>query len=299
MAQLRRGHDAGKGAKGHMIRLILMVGLVIIGIFYLRNYFSSAASTSLDLTSKPVIQTGEKADNWLPTSKGNIVEHTYYSLSYIEKYEQAEWVAYDISQQQLKRPNVKRTDWFETDPKVITGSAKHSDYKGSGYTRGHLVPAGDMAFDELAMKETFFMSNMSPQLRSFNNGIWRELEEQCRDWVYQNKNLFIVSGPVIAQNPSFFKKNKIAIPDAFFKVVLDYSMPQIKAVAFYIPHVTSQQPLTSYMISIDSLEKITGIDFFYAAKLNSLDQLEATVDKNLWPVSEARYQLRVNRWNKE
>jgi endonuclease G len=118
--------------------------------------------------------------NWLPTSKGNIVEHTFYSLSYIEKYEQAEWVAYNISDEQLKKPNVKRTDWFETDPKVITGSAKHSDYKGSGYTRGHLVPAGDMAFEELAMKETFFMSNMSPQIRSFNNGIWRELEEQSR-----------------------------------------------------------------------------------------------------------------------
>jgi endonuclease G len=299
MAQLRRGHSTGKSIGGHIIRLTMMIGLVIIGLFYLRNFFSSPFDKPGNISNVPVIHTGMDDYNWLPTSKGNIVEHTFYSLSYIEKYEQAEWVAYNISDEQLKKPNVKRTDWFETDPKVITGSAKHSDYKGSGYTRGHLVPAGDMAFEELAMKETFFMSNMSPQIRSFNNGIWRELEEQSRDWVYHNKSLFIVTGPVFTNNPTFFKNKKIAIPEAFYKVILDYSLPQIKAIAFYIPHATSEQPLTNYMISIDSLEKITGIDFFYNANLKSLEQLEATCIKDQWPVSDARYQLRLNRWNKE
>jgi endonuclease G len=117
--------------------------------------------------------------------------------------------------------------------------------------------------------------------------------------VYHNKSLFIVTGPVFTNNPTFFKNKKIAIPEAFYKVILDYSLPQIKAIAFYIPHATSEQPLTNYMISIDSLEKITGIDFFYNANLKSLEQLEATCIKDQWPVSDARYQLRLNRWNKE
>lgn len=299
MAQLRRGHDARKGISGHFIRMLIMVTLVIVGIYFLKNYFSLVADKGGSKTISPVINTGNEGENWLPTSKGNIVEHSYYTLSYIEKYEQPEWVAYNLSEDELKKPNVKRTDWFETDPKVITGSAKHSDYKGSGYTRGHLVPAGDMAFDEVAMKETFFMSNMSPQLRPFNNGIWRELEEQTRDWVYQNNRLFIVSGPVFSEKPMYFKKNKIAVPDAFYKVILDYSVPEIKGIAFYIPHEVCHQPLQNYMISIDSLESITGIDFFNKTNLINLAEVEANINKSLWPVSQARYQLRIQRWNKE
>lgn len=96
------------------------------------------------------------------TNKGEIVNHTFYSLSYVEEYEQPEWVAYVFnSQNEIKRTS--RKDNFREDPLVNTGSATLSDYKGSGYDRGHLVPAGSIAFDELAMSESFFMSNMSPQ----------------------------------------------------------------------------------------------------------------------------------------
>ncbi|MBK9735862.1 MAG: DNA/RNA non-specific endonuclease [Saprospiraceae bacterium] len=115
---------------------------------------------------------------------------------HIEQCEQAEWTAYRMDRTKLNVPNVDRSGHFEPDYSVTTRSAFHRDYSNSGFTRGHLVPAGDMAFDTLAMRESFFMSNMSPQLRAFNNGIWKELEENVRDWTYKDETLYIITGPI-------------------------------------------------------------------------------------------------------
>lgn len=237
--------------------------------------------------------------DYLPSSSGEVVSHNYYTLSYLEKYEQAEWVCYPLTKEILQRPNVPRSDWFNPDPLVSTKSADHYDYKGSGYTRGHLVPAGDMSFDETAMEETFYMSNMSPQLRGFNNGVWRELEEQSRDWTYQNKSVIVVSGPIISDNPKFIQKKHIAIPEAFYKIVLDISMPETKAIAFIIPHEVSTKPLSEYAVTIDKVEEETGIDFFQKYNLPTIEKIESGIDLSKWPISEARYKLRVERWNRE
>ncbi len=252
-------------------------------------------------------RTDEKADAtshievepYYPSHKGQLVKHKFYALSYVEEWEQAEWVCYKLTKQILQMPNVKRSDWFNEDPLITTGSAKHFQYKGSGYTRGHMAPAGDMSFDQTAMEESFFMSNMSPQPRALNNGIWRELEEQTRDWVYQNKELYIVSGPVFYGSPKYFKKHKIAIPDAFFKVLLDVDGPEKKGICFIIPNKLSNQPLSDFAFSIDEAESKTGINFFSQFMVNEIESLESSINIARWPISEARYNLRVSRWNNE
>ena len=113
--------------------------------------------------------------NYLPSynSTDEIIHHTAYTLKYDEKYEQADWVAYKLTKDMLAHQKAKRTENFRPDPMVPTGSATPEDYKGSGYDRGHLCPAGDMIFDGTAMSETFYMSNMSPQRAGFNRGIWK------------------------------------------------------------------------------------------------------------------------------
>jgi endonuclease G, mitochondrial len=235
---------------------------------------------------------------YLPSHKGEIVKHAFYTLSYNERYEQAEWVCYELTKEILRRPNVPRSDWFEKDPMVSTGSATHYDYKGSGYTRGHLAPAGDMSFDQQAMVESFYMSNMTPQLRGLNNGIWRELEEQSRDWVYQNNKVVITSGPVFYNaKPRFFKKGKVAIPDAFFKVLIDLDGKEKKGIAFIIPHEVSTQHLRDFAMSIDDAEVKTGVDFHYLLKDGDLETVESSLDLTKWPISEDRYSLRVQHWN--
>lgn len=237
--------------------------------------------------------------DFLPTSKGEVVRHKFYTLSYIEKYEQAEWVAYQLTRDLLKLPNVPRSDWFEVDPEVSTGSAKHSDYSSTGYTRGHMVPSGDMSFDKLAEKETFFMSNMSPQLKVVNNGIWKELEEQTRDWTYQNDEVYIVSGPIFDGQVKYLK-NKVAVPTAFYKIILDVKETNKKAIAFIIPYERSERHLREYATTIDNLEAITGIDFFaHFLDKTSIEKLESKIDITQWPISDARFKLRVEKWNNQ
>ncbi len=239
---------------------------------------------------------------YLPTSTtGEIIHHKYYSLSYNEKYELAEWVAYVLTKESLKIPNVKRTNWFEDDLNVKTGSATYYDYKGSGFTRGHLVPAGDMAFNKEAMKESFYMSNVTPQKRAFNNGIWKELEENVRNWAWKNHRLYIATGPVLDKNINrYIGKNKVGVPKYFYKVILDIDDPDRKGIGFIIPNERSEQPLENYEVTIDSVEKLTNIDFFNELLTDDEEEkLESCFDSRKWKVSKKLYRKRISEWNKQ
>lgn len=236
---------------------------------------------------------------FLPTHHGELVHHQHFSLSYIEEHEQAEWVAYELTKASLKKPNVKRTNDYRADPSVRTETGNNKDFKYSGYDRGHLVPAADMAFSKTAMSESFFMSNLSPQVHHFNGGIWRELEEQTRDWAYNFNQLFIISGPILKQtNQKTIGYNKLTVPEAYYKIILDITEPENKAIAFIIPNETSELRLKHFAVSIDEVEKITNIDFFPNLLSDELEtRLEDSFDISLWHFSEKRYQKRIKEWN--
>ena len=135
----------------------------------------------------------------MPSSTtGAIVVHDHYMLSYDEPYEQAEWVAYLLKKSHLTYDDRKRP-YFIEDPKVRTKSADWRNYKGSGYDRGHLCPAGDRRFSGYAYNETFYTSNISPQNREFNAGIWNKLENKIRQWVKKE-------GTLICCNRRSFRK---------------------------------------------------------------------------------------------
>ena len=220
--------------------------------------------------------------NWYPLGKdNNIIEHTYYTLSYSEDHEQAEWVQYTLKSDYLNS-NISRTDNFRTDPLVRTTSAELIDYKGSGYDRGHLAPAADMKYNSSSMSESFFMSNMSPQSASFNRGIWRKIEKQFRDWSYEYGELVIVTGPIL--NGDYLGSigpNKVTIPKWYYKVAIDPSNYD-RNVAILIKNIGSSESVISFVVTIDYLEEISGLDFF-----NSLpDEVEASFESsthtNLW-----------------
>lgn len=190
-----------------------------------------------------------------------IISHTGYSFLYNEPHEQACWVAYELTKEKTDKL-FDRTDKFVPDPKVKTGTATNKDYAGSGYDRGHLAPAADMGWSSTAMAESFYYSNMSPQEPSFNRGIWKKLEELVRTWAIENDTIYIVTGPVLTDGLPTIGANNVSIPNYYYKVILDYSDPDIKGIGFIIPNTGSNEPLQHFAVSIDSVEKFTGIDFF-------------------------------------
>jgi len=200
--------------------------------------------------------------DYLPTSTTKqIVKHNYYTLSYSEKFEQAEWVAYELKQEYLKNNDFKRP-YFIQDPKVVTGSADWRNYKKSGYDKGHLCPAGDMEFSKDAYDDTFYTSNISPQDHDFNSGIWNRLENKVRYWAGKYKNLYVVTGGVLKESDKKIGTEKVSVPKYFYKIVLTQSGKQHKAIAFLIPNEKSQKGIYEFVVSIETLEKMTGIDFF-------------------------------------
>jgi len=190
-----------------------------------------------------------------------LIQHTAYSLVYNEKYEQAKWIAYELTSSETIKL-YERTNNFLVDPLIKTGSANDADYAGSGFDRGHLAPASDMGWSSLSMVESFYYSNMSPQSPSFNRGVWKRLEELIRFWAVENEAVYVVTGPVLTSNLGFIGANQVAVPTYYYKVILDYSEPNIKGIGFILPNVGSSETLSNFAVSIDSIEKFTGIDFF-------------------------------------
>lgn len=297
MVQLRRNHSSNNKGLVTTFRLIIFLIIAVIALVGSFIYYKKTF-----LNSSTYIQEIDYSDRtFLPSATGEIVFHKYYTLSYVEKYELAEWTAYMLNKDLLNKPNVDRFQNFIPDYNVSTRSSFYSDYANSGYNRGHLVPAGDMAFDTVAMRESFYMSNITPQHRAFNNGIWKELEENIRDWTYKSETLYIITGPVLT-NPitTIGIENRVTVPSAFYKVIMDYSSPEKKGIAFIIPNELSVQRLEQYMCTIDDVERETGLDFFNEMINDEEEEkLESIADKNLWKVSEKRYQLRLNKWNYE
>lgn len=187
-----------------------------------------------------------------------------YSLAYDEESEQASWVAYLLTPMEAKG-TVRRNDNFRADELIITGSATKEDYFRSGYDRGHLAPAGDMKWSEKAMDESFYMSNISPQLPGFNRDVWKELEEQTREWVNRGDAIYIVTGPVFKNGyTTTIGPNKVAVPSHYYKVLLDVTGPEYKGTGFIFKHEKTRKSPRSFMVTIDSVESFTGYDFFEA-----------------------------------
>lgn len=213
--------------------------------------------------------------------KETVVSHVGYSLSYNETHEQANWVAYELTKEETNQI-WERTDKFLTDPKVKSGTANDKDYSGSGYDRGHLAPAGDMGWSTTAMAESFYYSNMSPQMPGFNRGIWKRLEELVRTWAVDNESVYVVTAPVLIAGLPTIGKNKVSVPNFFYKVILDYREPSIKGIGFIIPNTSSSEPLQMYAVSIDSVEALTGIDFFPSLPDDQENAIESNLNLKSW-----------------
>jgi endonuclease G len=245
----------------------LKVYLILFFVVFLCGFISTNSSEGIE------IPTTTKSDL--------IICHSGYCLAYDENYKLAKWVAYELTFAETQG-TYARNDKFKPDPLILKNSASLADYKKSGYDRGHLAPAADMKWSAEAMRESFYLSNMSPQDKSFNRGIWKKLEEQVRDWAIENTAVYITTGPILEKGLPTIGPNQIPIPKAFYKVILDYSQPDIKAIGFIIPNQGSSSPLSTFVLSIDSIEKQTHIDFFSKLPDEIENRIEQTACTQCW-----------------
>lgn len=219
------------------------------------------------------------------TPGDEIVRHSAYTLKYNEKYEEADWVAYKLDKSLLiTNTPAKRNNAFKADPLVPTKSADSQDYSKSGYDRGHLCPAADFKADQQLMNETFYMSNMTPMKHAFNAGIWENLEDRERKWATENQEIYVVTGPILKDEPLEFigRKNRVAVVKRFYKIILDYKEPELKMIAFVIPHDAPQGDISVYAMTVRDAERITGFDFFPALPDDIENKLETELDMGKW-----------------
>lgn len=225
----------------------------------------------------------QKSNLQLPKlSKGDEkICHQAYCFVYSEKHEQAKWIAYELTKNMLDS-KVKRNDKFKVDPLVESGTANSSDYKGSGFDRGHLAPSADMCFSNQTMEESFYYSNMSPQNPGFNRGIWKNLESEVREYAEKLNKIYIVTGPILSDNLEEIGENNVDIPEFYYKAILYISDTNSQCIAFVLPNKKSSNSIYQYCISVDKLEKQTGINFFHNLPFFLEKKLEKKIDIEFW-----------------
>ena len=238
----------------------------------------------------------DNLDLGTPSQGGQVVDRKGYAFCYSEKHEQALWVSYKLTKGEVIRKVAKRKDNFRADPLIKTGSSSLADYRGSGYDRGHLAPAADMAWSKKAMSESFYLTNMSPQIAGLNRGMWKNLESYVRNWAVDRGSVYVITGPVIRPNYLTIGANKVTVPQWYYKIVVDTARKQ--AIAFIIPNRKPQKDLSEFAGTIDKVEAVTGLDF--CSKLNDYteDKIESQLNLDQWKFSSSRT-YKTTTYNKQ
>jgi endonuclease G len=220
------------------------------------------------------------------TNDIHFVKHTFYEIGFENKYHLPAYTFYSLTREHLQLANLDRKGSFVKDPELNFPQAKGKDYSASGFDKGHMVPCEDMSFSETAMKETFYYSNCAPQTTELNRGEWKVLEELARTWGKEYGEVVVISGPVFEPNLQTMGEDRIPIPKLFYKIILRHELQTYKTIAFLMPNSSSAlSELKNYVCNVDSVEKITGLDFFYDLPDNIEAQFESIYILNDWDFS--------------
>lgn len=246
-----------------------------------------AKKTKLELPGAKEQNTATPSGLQIPELKEKrteqVIHHTGYTVSYNSSYRIANWVGYELTASEAQNKENERSNKFVPDPDVIGATAYNQDYTRTGYDRGHLAPAGDMKWSARAMRESFYLSNICPQKPGLNRGIWRELEEQCRVWAKEYGRLWIVTGPIIKGKVKYLGKNRVAIPQSFYKVIAYRNGNHYKGIGFIFENRDYPSgKIEKYALPIDKVESITGIDFYPSLDDKEEEAMEAKIDWDYW-----------------
>lgn len=271
---------------GCIIAVIVLIP-ICYGLYLYYQQYSVQHSSSQNQTETSVsrpIPSGKDLE--IPVSlvprQEQIIHHKGYTVSYNKDLKIPNWVSYELTRQETKGKE-KRSDNFIADPLVKGAIATNADYARSGYDKGHMAPAADMKWSPEVMKESFYFSNMCPQHPQLNRRGWKNLEEKIRDWAIADSAIIIICGPIINQSSRTIGKNKVAVPERFFKVVLSPFVKPVRGIGFLFNNRQAVEPLSTYAVTIDSIEKLTNMNFFSPLPDEIENEVEANADYYQWP----------------
>ena len=278
---------SGGGLKGFILLVILIAGALyvhqnrekVFSTETVQAIGSQTGTTGAEETASA--NTGLSLQLEIPKTVGKrdemVIRHLGYTVSYNNFYKTPNWVAWELTRQETEGDE-ERTNKFLPDPELPEPRVTTSDYTRSGYDRGHMAPAADMKWSSRAMKESFYMSNICPQNRKLNRDDWGDLEESCRKWAEKYGTVHIACGPIYdTKSPKRIGKNRVAVPDRFFKVVLIYNRKNPMAMGFLFDNTAHHQNLKNYMVTVDKVEEETGLDFFPKVPDSIEERIESTV----------------------
>ncbi len=258
--------------------------------YFLLSAFIAFASSACQNTSNGATKSSflsETKDITIPRSKSiaqeQIISRLAYTLSYNKATRIPNWVAWHLTSAHTKGQHNRKGIKFAEDEKVPSPRATNLDYIQSGYDRGHMCPSGDNRWSEQAQIESFFYTNCCPQRHALNEGDWNELESRCRHWANCYGDIYIVCGPILDKgvNHKTIGKNRITVPEGFFKVVLRLGKNPA-AIGFLYRNDSSSHPMSHYVHTVDEIERLTGIDFFPALDDKTENKVEAEADLSKW-----------------
>lgn len=258
--------------------------LILVGVACLLVYCIVAAYrqyASATTPAKPAdIPSAERLMEVLAKSHGTEIAYDNFIVDFNPQLHIPNYVAWELTADETEgnEPRGKFVRDYNVD-----GCPEHLDYTGSGYDRGHMAPAADMKWSDEAMRQCFYMTNICPQAHSLNGGAWKKLEEKCRIWARADSAIIIVCGPVLKPEPDeFIGKNRVAVPKGFFKVICSpYANPP-RAIGFIMNNGKVAGGLQAAAVSVDSIEALTGLDFFAAMPDTIENAMEAECRFHLW-----------------
>ena len=239
------------------------------------DFRNPTPKTSEDNTvSSPVNGPKKAQDKEYP-----IISYSAYEVMYNPEYKIPRWVRYELLASETDGVWSRKGLKFTPDPSVSFPQADDYDYRGSGWSRGHMAPAADSKWSSTAMIETFFFTNCCPQNIELNSGQWSTLEKKVRDWANRYGSLTVYTGPIVLDNAyGTIGYNKVVVPDAFFKAILAGE----QSIAFVMYNHNNNENMQKCAMSVDDLEVLTGIDFFEELANALENQVEATYSVSVW-----------------
>ena len=231
------------------------------------------------------LKPGEQLE--LPAQKqtDKIKRYRGYVSSYNTETLIPDWVAYELTREETRGKATRADKNFSMDLSFKGKQAMREDYMGSGWTRGHMAPAGDFFWSDEAMEETFYFMNICPQREELNNKDWQYLEKQVREWANRYGKVWVVSGPIIGENIyGTIGRDRVVVPDAFFKAVMVHDGRRYQSIAFVMGNDAERYWLQDCALTIDELEERTGIDFYPALPDDIEDDVESRYDFSVWGI---------------